>query len=315
MKLPNALRPAALGRFGVTVIAVLIAIYAGWLLWVHYEVDPWTRDGRVRAYVVEVAPDVSGLVTEVPVLDNQNVEPGQELFQIDRARYQLALDNAKTAVEQMQATYDQAQRDAKRALALGNLVATQSREQSDTKVESAKAGLDQARVQVAIAQLNLQRSHVISPVYGRVTNLALRVGSYAAVGKPVMTLVDLKSYYIEGYFEETKLQRIHVGDPVRMTLMGAPQTLTGHVESIALGITDRDRDASPNGLPNVNPTFTWVRLAQRIPVRIHIDHIPDGVTLVAGQTVTVVVDNKHTARQDNTQPSAQPAANSDTAGH
>ncbi len=290
MKFPLALRPAALARFAITLIVVAAAIYAGWQLWVHYEVDPWTRDGRVKAYVVQVAPDVSGLVTAVPVHDNQDVKAGDVLFEIDPMRYQLAVDMARAMHESQKAAREQTMRDVKRNRALGKLVSTELLERSQTQLQQADAALAHAAVELDTARLNLERSRVKAATDGRVTNLELRVGSYATAGRPALALIDAQSFYVEGYFEETKLINIRAGDPATVTLMGDARALHGRVESIALGIADRDRNTSTNLLPNVNPTFNWVRLAQRIPVRIRLDDVPAGVKLVAGQTATVVVD-------------------------
>ena len=308
MKIPTMLRPAALGRYAVTALVVAAAAYAGWQLWVHYEVEPWTRDGRVKANVVQVAPDVSGLVTQVPVHDNQDVKAGDVLFEIDRARFALALDQADAAVRAQQVAHDQAARDVKRNRSLGQLVSAETVEQSQTRLQQTDAALAQAKVQLDVAKLNLDRSRVIAAVDGRVTNLDLRVGSYATAGHAVMALVDANSFYIEGYFEETKLVRIKEGDAARVTLMGDDRQIRGHVESIALGIADRDRSTSANLLPNVNPTFNWVRLAQRIPVRVKIDRIPDGVRLVAGQTATVAIDNAMAAPAASTAGAPRPAS-------
>jgi multidrug resistance efflux pump len=291
MKLPATLGPLALARFAITALLVLAAVFAGARLWAHYELEPWTRDGRVKAYVVQVAPDVSGLVTAVPVHDNQDVKAGDVLFEIDRARFQLAFDQAKAALGSQTVALDQATRDARRNRELGQLVSAEIREQSQTRVEQAQAALAQARVALDVARLNLERSRVVAATDGRVTNLDLRVGAYAAAGHPVMALVDATSFYVEGYFEETKLPRIHEGDGATVALMGDPRALSGHVESIAIGIADRDRSTAANMLPNVNPNFNWVRLAQRIPVRVHIDHVPPGVRLVAGQTATVSIND------------------------
>ncbi|MDQ8031201.1 efflux transporter periplasmic adaptor subunit [Bordetella genomosp. 1] len=304
MKLPTMLRPAAIGRFAVTAIVVAAAAYAGWQLWVHYEVEPWTRDGRVKAYVVQVAPDVSGLVTQVPVHDNQDVKAGDVLFEIDQARFTLAFDQAQAAVKAQQVARDQATRDVKRNRSLGQLVSAETVEQSQTRLQQTEAALAQAEVQLDTARLNLERSRVTAAVDGRITNLDLRVGAYATAGHAVMALVDARSFYIEGYFEETKLARIKEGDAAVVTLMGESRQIRGHVESIAMGIADRDRSTSANLLPNVNPTFNWVRLAQRIPVRVKIDEVPEGVRLVAGQTATVAIENAPPA----TAPAAAPAA-------
>jgi RND family efflux transporter MFP subunit len=280
--------PAA-GRVAVTLVFTAGALYAGAQLWRHYEVDPWTRDGRVKAYVVQVAPDVTGPVTKVYVHDNQEVKAGQPLFEIDRARFELALRQAEATVQAAQAALAQTQRENKRNTQLDNLVSQETREQGQTRSDQARAALAQAEVNRDTAKLNLARTRVTSTVDGFVTNLDLRVGGYATAGHPVLAVVDRHSFYVEGYFEETKLPRIHLGDRVRVALMGAKTDLSGHVESFAEGIADRDRSTGANLLPNVNPTFNWVRLAQRIPVRVALDAVPADVRLVAGQTATVQV--------------------------
>lgn len=281
--------PKAIGRVGITVLAAAGAIYAGWQLWRHYEIEPWTRDGRVKAYVVQVAPDVTGQVTKVFVHDNQQVNAGDVLFEVDRARFELALRQAEAAEQAAQAALNQAGREARRNVQLDDLVAQETREQGQSRVEQARAALAQAVVNRDTARLNLERTRVVSVVSGSVTNLDLRAGAYVSASHPVMALVDRGSFYVEGYFEETKLAAIHLGDPVAVSLMGANKKLTGHVESFAEGISDRDRSTGTNMLPNINPTFNWVRLAQRIPVRVALDPVPRDVRLVAGQTATVQV--------------------------
>ena len=279
----------ALGRVAVTLVVLAVAGAVGWRLWQHYEVEPWTRDGRIRANVIQVAPDVTGQVTTVFVRDNQRVKAGQPLFEIDRARFDLALRQAEAFAQAQAAALDQAGREAKRNAGLGDLVAQEASEQGKSHVDQLRAALAQALVNRDVAKLNLARTQVRSAVNGIVTNLDLQAGAYATAGHPVMALVDHESFYAEGYFEETKLAKIHVGDPVSLTLMGVSQALSGHVDSFAGGIADRDRSTAGNLLPNVNPTFNWVRLAQRIPVRVALDPVPDAIRLVAGQTVTVDV--------------------------
>jgi multidrug resistance efflux pump len=287
MALKNPL--PALGRIGITLLATAAAAWFGWQLWRHYEVEPWTRDGRVKAYVVQVAPDVTGPVTKVHVHDNQQVNAGAPLFEIDRARFELALRQAEAQVTAARAALSQALRENQRNGQLDELVSQETREQGETRRDQARATLAQAEVNRDTAKLNLERTRVVSPVDGVVTNLDLRVGAYASASRPVMAVVDRHSFYVEGYFEETKLPGIHLGDPVRVKLMGTRQAISGHVESFAEGIADRDRSTSQNLLPNVNPTFNWVRLAQRIPVRVALDAVPNEVRLVAGQTATVQV--------------------------
>lgn len=280
---------SAIGRVTLTAVVTAGAVYAGWQLWRHYEVEPWTRDGRVKAYVVQVAPDVTGQVTKVYVHDNQQVKAGEPLFDIDRARFELALRQADAQVTAAEAALAQAQRENKRNTQLDDLVSQETREQGQTRTDQARAALAQAIVNRDTAKLNLERTRVVSSVNGIVTNLDLREGAYATAAHPVMAVVDSSSFYVEGYFEETKLPGIQLGDAVDVTLMGTRQPIRGHVESFAEGIADRDRSTGANMLPNVNPTFNWVRLAQRVPVRIAIDQVPASVRLVAGQTATVKV--------------------------
>ena len=280
--------PMRLVRLLVTFAVVAAAAWAGLRLWDHYELEPWTRDGRVRANVVQIAPDVSGLVTAVPVQDNQSVAAGALLFEVDSARYALALRQAGSALVASKVALAQAQRENARNVDLGNLISQELREQTGSRVEAAQANVAQADVALAAARLNLERARVRAPTDGLVTNLDMRTGSYAQAGRAALALVDAKSFYVEGYFEETKLARIHVGDRVRVTPMGGTR-LDGTVESIAAGIADRDRSTGTNLLPSVNPTFNWVRLAQRIPVRVKLDPLAAGTRLVAGETVTVQV--------------------------
>lgn len=284
-----ALRARQSIRVLVTLLVSLAAIWAVLRLWDHYELAPWTRDGRVRANVVPIAPDVSGLVTEVAVHDNQRVAAGSLLFVVDRTRYELAVRQAEVALNSQRIAIAQAQREDKRNAQLGTLIPQEERERTRTQLDQAQNALAQAEVALDSARLNLQRAQVRSPVDGMVTNLDLRQGSYATTGKPVMALVDIGSFYVEGYFEETKLPRIHLGDPVRVIPMGGNGPFNGTVESIAAGIAERDRLTGDNLLPSVNPTFNWVRLAQRIPVRVKIGALAPAQRLVAGETVTVEV--------------------------
>jgi multidrug resistance efflux pump len=280
--------PMRAARLLVTFAMLAAATWAGLRLWDHYELEPWTRDGRVRANVVQIASDVSGLVTAVPIQDNQPVAAGALLFEVDRARYTLARRQAESALGATKVALTQAQRENARNNGLGDLISQELREQTATRVEAAEANVAQAAVALDAAKLNLERAQVRAPTDGLVTNLDMRTGSYAMAGRPALALVDANSFYVEGYFEETKLPRIHVGDRVRVTPMGGTR-VEGHVESIAAGIADRDRTTGTNLLPSVNPTFNWVRLAQRIPVRVKLDPLPVGTRLVAGQTVTVQV--------------------------
>ena len=279
-----------LPRFLVTLLVVAVAAVMAWQLWIYYMEDPWTRDGRVRADVVEVAPDVSGLVSQVDVSDNQFVHAGDPLFEVDPVRFTIALQEAQAVVARDTAALDEAARDARRYDSLsGNAVSSVALDQSNTAVLEAQANLDQAKADLGTAQLNLQRATVRASVNGIVTNFSMRPGDYVTTGSAVLALVDTDSLYVDGYFEETKLPRIQIGDPATVTLLGGGGPIAGHVQSIDAGIADNERTESPNLLADVNPTFTWVRLAQRVPVRIAIDHVPAGTRLIAGLTATVQI--------------------------
>jgi multidrug resistance efflux pump len=279
-----------LGRFTVTAVAVAVAAVIGWQLWIYYLEAPWTRDGRVRADVVQVAADVPGLVTDVLVHDNQEVKKGDVLIRIDPARFQIALRNAQANVDSKLAATQEAERETNRFNQLNSLsVSEEQQQQRDSAFVEAQAAWQQALAARDVAALNLVRSQVQAPVNGFVTNFDMRPGDYVDAGRPLFALIDSDSFYVDGYFEETKLPRIKVGDPARVYLVGERAVIEGHVESIAGGIADRERQGSADLLANVNPTFSWVRLAQRVPVRIAVDHVPDGVRLVTGRTATVVV--------------------------
>jgi multidrug resistance efflux pump len=276
-------------RVLVTAMIVALAVVGSRWLWIHYNVEPWTRDGRVRADVVEVSPDINGLVTDVRIEDGQAVHKGQVLFIIDPSRYELAVRQAQAAIAADEASLAQARRENRRNLALGTLVTTEEVEEGRSKVEELSAKLRGALVERDLAQLNLARTTVRSTVNGIITNLELEPGDYASVGHQVMALLDTDSIYVDGYFEETKLPRIRVGDRANVHLMGVKAVLHGTVIAIAAGIEDRERSESPTDLANVTPTFSWVRLAQRIPVRIKLDPVPAGIRLIAGRTATVAI--------------------------
>jgi multidrug resistance efflux pump len=279
----------SVGQLLLTLVVVAIAAFVLWRLVDYYMFAPWTRDGHVRADVVQVAPDVGGLIVSVNVADNQPVNAGQVLFVIDQARYALALRQAQATAMQRRATLDQARREDARNRTLGDLVAREVTEESRSRVQQAEAALADADVAIDTARLNLQRTTVVSPVDGYLNDRAPRAGEYVTAGRSVLSVVDMHSFRVDGYFEETKLHGIDIGQQVDIRVMGEPKTLRGHVQSIAAGIEDRDRSQGSNLLPNVNPAFSWVRLAQRIPVRIALDEVPADFRMIAGRTATVSV--------------------------
>ena len=281
--------PLLLLRLSITLATLALAVVVTWWMWVHYELAPWTRDGRIRADIVTVAPDVSGFVVRVAVIDNQVVRKGDPLFQLDTARYAIALQQSLATVARDRAVLAQARREAQRNEKLGEVVSIEAREESQARFEEASANLHQALADIAAARLNLQRTLVIAQVNGIVTNLDLRPGDYLTAGREALALTDTDSLYVDGYFEETKLPRIHVNDRASVRLMGESRVLYGRVQSIAPAIEDRERSPTGNMVANVNPTFSWVRLAQRVPVRIELDPASTDVKLIAGRTATVVV--------------------------
>jgi len=297
-----------LGRFAITAIAVGVAAVIGWQLWIYYLEAPWTRDGRVRADVVQLAADVSGLVSDVDVHDNQAVKKGDVLFRIDPVRFQIALRDAQANVDSKLAAEQEAERETNRYNRLNALsVSEEQQQQRGSAAIEAQAAYQQALASRDTAALNLARSVVRAPVNGYVTNFDMRPGDYVDAGKPLFALIDSDSFHVDGYFEETKLPRIKDGDQARVYLVGENAVIEGHVESIAGGIADRERQGSADLLANVNPTFSWVRLAQRVPVRIALDHVPTGIRLVTGRTATVVVLPPGQTAQSATGANTQPA--------
>ena len=278
----------ALSRVAFTLVVTMGAIWVIRWMWIHDELAPWTRDGRVRADIVKVAPDEPGWVVSVAVIDNQIVRKGDPLFRLDTARYEIAVRQAEAAVGRARAVLAEAQREARRNVGLGDLIASEAREQSEARAQVAAAELTRALADLAVSRLEVARAVIVAPVNGAVTNLELRPGDYLTAGREALALVDSDSLHVDGYFEETKLRHIHLGDRVSVRLMGESQTLFGHVESIAPAIFDRERSASGDMVADINPTFTWVRLAQRVPVRIRLEVRALDVRLIAGRTATVV---------------------------
>ena len=275
----------------ITLAVIAVAVVLGRAMWDAYMGAPWTRDGTVRAYVVTMAPQVAGQIVELPVADNQFVHKGDLLMVIDPTNYKISVSLSEAAVQQAQVTARNVEKEAQRRQELTSLAVTKEEKQTyESNALAAQAQLQQAQANLDQAKVNLERTEIRSPVNGYVTNLLAQLGDYANVGTNVISLVDADSFWVDGYFEETNLEPIRVGDPASIKLMGYSQIVRGHVDSIARGINVANAQPNGQGLANVNPIFTWVRLAQRIPVRIHIDQVPDDVVLAAGMTATVQID-------------------------
>ena len=272
-----------------TVAIFAAAIIVGRVLWVHYMDEPWTRDGRVRADIVAVAPDVSGAVVTMPVRDNQFVHKGDLIMGIDPSHYRIAVQQAQATVDERKTELQMRKDDAARRADMDSeVVSRENRDNANHIAAGAAAQLEQAEAELAAAELNLERTRVVAPVDGYITNLNTYRGDYAVAGSAKLAIVDSNSFWVYGYFEETKLPHVQLGDKASVILMSGGK-IQGHVESISRGIYDRDNPESRELLADVNPTFNWVRLAQRVPVRIHIDKVASNVMLSAGTTCTVTL--------------------------
>ncbi|WP_319022840.1 HlyD family secretion protein [Salinicola avicenniae] len=301
-------------RILLTLVVVAIAVAAGLWLWNYYLYTPWTRDARVRAEVVTIAPDVSGWVSALNVNDTDRVRQGDVLFEIDDARYQAALEQAEATVENREATLQLRQTEARRRNQLSNRsISEEDRQIAQINSKVAAADLKQAQADLAAARLDLERTRVVAPINGHVLNLQLAAGNYVNQGNPVMALVQSDSYYVMGYFEETKMSSIEVGAPVDVILMNGDTHLRGHVAGIGRGIADTNTSLNNQLLPQVQPTFNWVRLAQRIPVRITLDDVPDDTLLSAGMTATVRVDASADTGKDEATRVERPPSQATTA--
>ena len=272
-----------------TLLVLAAAVVIGRQLWINYMTTPWTRDGRVRADIINVAADVPGYVVDVPVKDNQLVRKGDVLMRIDPEHYEVAVRQAEALVASRKATWEMRKVNASRRADLDNLVISkENRDDASNIANAALADYQQAQAQLAAAQLDLKRTTILATVDGYVTNLNVHRGDYARTGEARMAVVDSNSFWVYGFFEETKLPHVQVGAEAELQMMSG-EVLKGHVESISRGIYDRDNPESRELIADVNPTFNWVRLAQRVPVRIHIDEVPEGYLLAAGTTCTVIV--------------------------
>lgn len=284
----------------LTLAVVAVAVPLGRTAWDVYMDAPWTRDGTVRAYVVTVTPEVAGRVVDLRVIDNQFVRKGDLLLVIDPTNYRIAVSNAEASVRRAIADLENAKTEAKRRRTLWEQKAVSAEELQihETNAVVAQAKLQQALAERDQARVNLERTQIRTPVNGWVTNLTVQLGDYETIGRSNMSIVDADSFWVDGYFEETAVHKIREGDPAKIKLMGFDRIVHGHVAGVARGINVMNAQANAQGLATVNPIFTWVRLAQRIPVRIRIDDVPDGVVLVAGMTATVQIDPQSVLDQD-----------------
>ncbi|RBW48472.1 HlyD family secretion protein [Marinobacter sp. F3R11] len=282
------------GRIGLTLLVVAVAVAAGIWVWNYYLYSPWTRDGRIRADVITIAPDVSGWVTGLSVRNNQTVSEGDILFTIDDTRYQAKYAEAAARLMQEKIAWELArhQYENRQEVADRQSVSDGSLETFRIRAESAKASYQLAQAELDTARIDLERTKVLAPESGTVNNFALRQGNYVSRGASALSLIKSDSFYVTGYFEETKLQRVKVGQKARITLLSGNEKLTGEVVSIAQGIADSNTRSDSQMLPQVQQAFNWVRLAQRIPVDIELDPLPEGVNISAGMTVSIYLETE-----------------------
>lgn len=277
-------------KYFSSLLVLALALIAGWWLWNYYMQSPWTRDGKVRAEQVSVTPQISGTITTLKVKDNQFVHAGEVLFQIDDTPYHIAVLNAEAQVAKAQSDLAKANNEANRRRHLSrNYISAEDLDTANINVKAMQASVAVAEATLKQAQWQLTQTVVKAPVDGWVTNLSTRVGDYATTGQPVFALVDSHSFYVVGYFEETKLRHIREGAPAQIVLYSGSQKLQGHVSSIGRAIYDQSVETDSGLVPDVKPNIPWVRLAQRIPVRISFNRLPDDLTLVSGTTCTVSI--------------------------
>ncbi|OFC70307.1 efflux RND transporter periplasmic adaptor subunit [Alteromonas confluentis] len=276
-------------RIIITLAVIVAAVMSGRWVWDHYLYSPWTRDGKVQADIITIAPDVSGWVTKLAVQDNQQVKKGDVIFQVDVKRYQAVVDELQAQVRNETLALELARHEFSRRekLRQSNSISAEELESSRISADMAEASLDLAKANLASAQIDLERASITSPVDGTIVNLTLREGNYVSQGSPVLSVVAANSIYVTGYFEETKLPLIHEGQKATITLMSGGKPITGTVKSIGNAIADTNTSANGQLLPQVQQTFNWVRLAQRVPVDIELKEIPKDTRLVAGMTASI----------------------------
>jgi len=274
-----------------TVVAAAAAAVGIFVIWTTYMQTPWTRDGTVRAYVSTITPQVSGRVIQLPVKADQFVKKGELLMVIDPSDYQIEVDNADATVSIAEADFQNKQAEANRREKLNGLAISQETEQTALAASTmAAATLKQAKASLERARLDMERTHIYSPVDGYVTNLLIQPGDYATSGQRSLSIIDSASFWVDAYFEETLIRNIAIGDRASIKLMAFPEVLDGLVAGVGRGISVPNAEADDYGLATVNPVFTWVRLAQRVPVRIELNSpVPKQIHLTAGMTATVSV--------------------------
>jgi len=281
-------------RYSLTLLIVVTALVTLYLQYQTYLENPWTRDGQVRAHVIQITPRVTGQIIKMQVEDNARVQKGELLFEIDPSIYQVNLSKAIASEKQAATLLEKAKNEAHRAVNLEKLTPGAQSELTlnnlQNAIETAQANQLMAKAQVEEAKLNLQYTQVTAPTDGYITNLNYLVGSQVIANNPVVALIDETSFWIEGFFKETDLKDVSINNQAQVTLlMHDSEMLQGEVQSIGYGIAKSDGSTGNALLPNVNPSFQWIRLAQRIPVKIKLNHLPQEIQLRVGMTASVKI--------------------------
>ena len=276
-------------RIILHILIIMALLTIGVMIWDKYMYTPWTRNARVRAEVINISPDVSGWLTSVEAKNSEMVKKGSVLFTIDKERYTNVYEQAMADEERAKIVWQRAQRNANRRAGLTNALSSEDIDNSRLDAASALADYQLAKAKTRAALIDLNRTVYYAPEDGKITNLDLAKGDYVNKGINKLALTVNSSYYITGYFEETKLQNIKVGEPVDIWLMSGQIYLKGHVSSIDAGISNENITAGNQMLPDVEAGYSWIRLAERIPVNITIDSIPNDINLSSGMTATIKV--------------------------
>jgi len=277
-------------KYFSTLIFFAAALCAGWWLWNYYMQSPWTRDGKVRAELVNITPQVSGRIEQLLVKDNQFVTKGSKLMTLDAEPYRIAVLNAEAQLAKAQADLLKAQHESRRRESLPrNVISAEDLDAAELNTRSMVAAAKAAQAGLEQAKWNLTQTQVFAPADGWISNLVIRPGNYATSGTPVFALVDSHSFYVMGYFEETKLRHIRPGYHASVRLYSDNRVLQGEVESIGRAIYDQSVESDSSLIPDIKPNVPWVRLAQRVPVRIRLTAVPQDLQLVAGTTCTLSI--------------------------
>ncbi len=291
-----------IARYAITILLVIIAVVIIFRAWVFYTESPWTRDAKFAADVVAISPDVTGLITDVPIHDNQLVKKGDTLFVVDRPRYQKALDQAQADVEYYQALVSEKRREAGRRNQLGtSAMSREAIDQANNDLQTSEHQLTKSVATRDLAKIDLERTTVKAPSDGWVTNLNVYQGEFITRGSVAVALVQQHSFYVLAYLEETKLHGVERGFRAEVTPLGSNVVLRGTVDSVAAGVTNSSSSVDSKGMATIDSNLEWVRLAQRVPVRIRLDQQP-GNRFPAGTTATVVITGQADRQPEHVSP-------------